>query len=440
MKHKILRRVVGIAILLAFAQSTADIARENWRLHQAAVEYAQRDQPYSEVFSAPRYEEISLFYVDTSVELSLFEPPHGVYLGAYILSDGVVNGDITRFEQMMGRHSIYKYHLDITGGFPDEFVFDSAVRGRAPFFVLERGEVRDDEEFMELAEELAREFGYYFSPVFVQPPKPERGEDAAAYIARFVRVRELFRRHAPHVAFVYAVDAADAEIAEDFYPGDEHVDWVGVRAMASMSPERPFEGDMLAAIDEVYFAFQERKPMFVSLGISRQSCHDFIHRPRLAAAELERVYSALLADYPRIKGIIYMNFNEISLNRGQNIRDNYLITDDDVLRSVYRELASHPSVVNAVAVTGEDLSGGGLMRSRHGALRVGGVYYVSEQALLDELRISRNRLRGRSRARNGARFYPFAPFVQSNEWVLQAHGSHITIVPTGAVTVGTGGV
>ena len=432
MKLKPLRLTIGTAIMLALALSAAEIARENWQIRQSAAKHAeilQGEQPSADAFALVRYEEVTLFYVDTSAALSLHEPQSGTYLGAYILSDGVVGGSIGRFEQMMGRHSIYVYPMELSGDFPDAFVLESVVRGRAPFFVLERGNVGGDDEFIEMAERLAREFGYYFTPMFVQPPKPVRGECAAAYRARFAQMREVFQRHAPHVAFVYAVDVADADIAEEFYPGDPYVDWVGLRAMASLSPKRPFMGDMLTAIGKVYFAFQERKPMFVSLGISRQSCHDFIHRPYLAAAELERVYTALLTDYPRVKGIIYMNINEILHGRGQNISDNYLITDDDVLRSVYREIVSHPRVAGSVAATQRGDASRQVMRSRYGALRAVGVYYVSEQALLNELRIPRNRLRGRPRRQNGTRFYPFAQFVQSGEWVLQAHGGHITVIP-----------
>ena len=429
--------------MLAFGASAADIVHENWRLWQLrrVAVYAEDQTLQTQVFGAGRYEQVTLLYINQLTELALYEPREGIYLGAYIFSDAVVNGDIGRFEQLMGRHSIYKYFLEPKSDFPSDFVFESAVRGRAPFFVLQ--EFWDDGAI----EGIAREFGYYFSPIFMQPPKPQRDENTEDYQERFARMRETFRAHAPHVAFVYTVDVADVDIAEDFYPGDDYVDWVGLRALASLSPRRPFKGDVLDAIEEVYFTFQARKPMFVSIGISRQSNYDFIYRPQLAAAELERVYTALIDEYPRIKGIIYLNLNEIRqtdpvLAQGprqpQNISDNYLITDDVVLKSMYREFVSHENVLDSITARGRD-SGRvtfaqdslthETMRSRHSALRVGGSYYISELTLADELRIPRNRLRGRHITRYGVRYYPFASLEASGEWILQSDESHIMLVP-----------
>ncbi|MCL2674547.1 MAG: hypothetical protein FWE92_04365, partial [Defluviitaleaceae bacterium] len=320
------------------------------------------------------------------------------------------------------------------GDFPQDFIFETVVRGRVPFFALQPpNESVSDAAFFEMVEALAREMGYYISPMFVQPPKPQRGEDTEAYQARFARMRRIFRDHAPHVAFVYAVDVADVDIALEYYPGDAYVDWVGVRAFASLSPDRPFKGDILSAIDEVYFEFQQRKPMFVSLGVSSQSNHDFIHRTQLAATELERIYTALLADYPRVKGIIYLNVDEIRSNLDQNILDNYLITNNDMLKSTYRRLISHANVTRAFEAGNAGQFSHETMRSRHTALRVGGNYYISELALLDELQVPRNQLRGRTHTRNSTRFYSFAVFVQRNEWALQQHSEHIILIPIGGL-------
>ncbi|MCL2616582.1 MAG: hypothetical protein FWD96_02910, partial [Defluviitaleaceae bacterium] len=330
---------------------------------------------------------------------------------------------IGRFEQLMGRHSIYKYFFDAEGGFPHDFALESVVMGRAPFFVLPQ--FLNEEE----TEALAREFGYYFSPMFVQPPMPNGNEDAAVYRADFAHMRRVFHEFAPHVAFVYTVDVANTDIAEEFYPGDGYTDWVGVHALASISPLRQFKGDVLTAVDQVYFAFQERKPMFVTIGISRQSNFDFIYRPRLAAEELRRVYTALLTDYPRVKGIIYMNVNEIRQGGAQNISDNYLITDDNMLKSTYRELVANENVIVQVAPGRAGMLSHETMRSRYSALRVGGNYYLHERTLTDELHVQRNRQRGRPRNSDGARYYPFATLNQGNEWILQSNEAHIMIIP-----------
>jgi len=419
-----------------------DIAQSNRGLFAEAEYFAE--VRIQSVLGAARYEEVTMFFEDAGAQLAMFEPPRGVYLGAYIASDTAVNGDMVRFEQMMGRHSIFKYRLELARDpdlppgelvsppgelVPHETIFRHAVRGRTPLFALEYAGAISDDEFAEISRVLARGFGYYFSPAFVQPPKPVRGQDAAAYVARFTVMRDAFRRYAPHVAFVYAVDIADADVAEQFYPG-EAADWVGVRALASLSPYRAFKGDMLAAIEQVYHTFQASKPMFVHIGISRQSGHDFIYRPHLAAAEMERVYNALLADFPRVKGIVYLSVDEVRRGAARNTADDFSITDDEVLRAAYREMVSRPDVVAAVAANDTPEDGGVRKRSRHAALRAGGLYYISERTLLDEMGIPRGSLRGRPRTNGGIRFYPAAALVQSNEWSLQAHGAHIVLEPS----------
>jgi len=434
MELKIVRLTIGLAIMLVFVIGIASVVQENlgeWqrvRLHQAVIEV-----PTADIFNSLRHEDVALFYVE-QVPLAMHEPRHGTYIGAYIRSDGVVAGEISRFEQLMGRHSIYKYNFTLGGDFPADFVFETIVRGRVPFFALHPpiGNISDNELF-EIVAAFARELSYYPSAMFVQPPKPRRGEDAVAYQARFVQMRAIFREHVPQVAFVYAVDVVDVDIALEFYPGDAYVDWVGVRALASLSPNRAFKGDILAAIDEIYFEFQHCKPMFVSLGVSSQSNHDFIHRTQLAAIELERIYAAFLNDYPRIKGIIYLNIDEIRLNLDQNILDNYLITNNDVLKSTYRRLIDNADIAMVVETGNAGQFNHETMRSRHQALRVGESYYISERALLDELQIPRNQLRGRTHIRNGVQFYPFAPLVQRGEWALQQHATHILLIPLGGL-------
>jgi len=432
MELKIVRLTIGAAIALVFAVGIASVVHENmgdWQ-HATLSQTNGEMVAYTYVFNPPRYEDVMLFYVQPAVPLAMHEPRYGTYIGAYIRSVGVAAGEINRFEQLMGRHSIYKYHLELGGSFPEDFVFETVVRGRVPFFALQTpAESVSDTEFFEMAAALARELGYYISPMFVQPPKPKRGESAADYQVRFARMRTIFREHAPQVAFVYAVDITDADIAIEFYPGDAYVDWVGIRAFASLSPERQFKGDILSAIDEVYFEFQQRKPMFVSLGISSQSNHDFIHRTQLAATELERVYTALLTDYPRVKGIIYLNVDEIRSNVARNILDNYSITNNDVLKSTYRRLMSHANIAQSFEAGNAGQFSHETMRSRCTALRVGGNYYISELALLDELQVPRSQLRGRTHTRNSTRFYPFAAFVQRNEWALQQHAAHILLIP-----------
>jgi len=194
-----------------------------------------------------------------------------------------------------------------------------------------------------------------------------------------------------------------------------------------MSPDRPFRGDTLAAIEQLYFAFQSRAPVFVCIGVSRQSGHNFIQHSRLAAGELERIYTALLTEFPRVRGIIYMNINEVPLGRGLGVADNYLITDDNVLREAYRELVTHPGVMPSIAAIRDDEEGYVQLRSRYGALRIAGLYYVGEQTLTNELRVPRNQLRGRSRSIDGERFYPLEPFIRSGRWVKRSYGTHIVL-------------
>jgi len=82
--------------------------------------------------------------------LGKYEPREGVYLGAYVLQDAVVGGDMDRFNHAPGKkHASFFRYVGYGQPLPREWVEEVKAAGAVPHIALEPNdgldEVKDDE-------------------------------------------------------------------------------------------------------------------------------------------------------------------------------------------------------------------------------------------------------------------------------------------------------
>ena len=315
-------------------------------------------EPYTAVLSPDRVERFKLFTEQMLVS-GPYEPAAGAYIGAYILSDRIVMGDIQAFEALTGiEHSFYTYFLKMGQPFPTEWILDCIARMKTPNIVLTPRNIEDP--FNEsLLRESAVRVGEIFVPIFVHlfPVSRSAAYDPEEYTAFFRTAREYFNRYASNAALVWSIDADSLHLMDRHYPGDDYVDWVGINIFvdSDMSLE-----DVRSRLDFFYFNFNERKPVFISqLAISHFSSRNHAYHISGASHIMEELFKSFINEYPRIRAINYMSFNAIDpVNMRQGIY-NFSVTDNELMTRVYRAALSDAHFLGRV-----DFGAGGDLAAR----------------------------------------------------------------------------
>jgi len=271
---------------------------------------------------------------ETLAPRGLYEPENGCCVGAYILEDYVVNGDITEFEEKVGaEHAVYIYRMRLGGDFPFDWVLSCIAGMKTPFISVyppENGRLYD----REMLERTAGDCGTYNIPVFINfyPLTDSETFDAAEYAAFYIEARELFTEYAPKAAFVWSVDSCLAYGGLNYYPGDGYTDWAGLCIYADIGGG----GDYPALDGELgyfYNTFRNRKPMMISeFAASHYSPETNSYFERQAAEFIVGFYENIAENYPRIKMINYM---DIPRDGHSERTGAYCITSGEPLVSAY---------------------------------------------------------------------------------------------------------
>ncbi|MDL2248913.1 hypothetical protein LJB89_04390 [Tyzzerella sp. OttesenSCG-928-J15] len=287
------------------------------------------------------YESGFRIFREEEVFSQLYEPDEGCYAGAYILSDKAVGG-IAEFERITGKeHAFYTYYLKMGQPFPTEWVLDCIAKMKTPNIVLVP-ENADNPFDTKLIEETAKKFGEFYVPMFVHfyPVKSGLYTSGEDYISFFKTARVYFSRYASNAAFVWDISAEDLDMINDFYPGDESVDWAGINLFSS--GERGNDDlaleDLTAKLDYFYYTFQQKKPVFISeLAISHFSSKEHAYTVNEASGVMEGFFTQIAENYPRVKAVNYMSYNSIEpVNMKQDIY-NYSVADNSKMTAVYKK-------------------------------------------------------------------------------------------------------
>lgn len=192
----------------------------------------------------------------------------------------------------------------------------------------------------------------------------ENSNDSSTYISAFRYVSEIMKELAPNVAMVWAPNdiSAKGRSFEQYYPGDEYVDWIGI----STYTYRYFQGkkdwgSLQDSIDSVFLtgdyanpikkinpiieAYGSKKPIMISeTGIGHTSKTAGEDLSDWAIIQLRRLYFYAPMLYPQLKGIFYFNVNNDIVTK----YDDYSLYGNQKINALYNEAVNSDYFVSGV--------------------------------------------------------------------------------------------
>lgn len=281
------------------------------------------------VYTASRYPADVPYYGETG------EPVHGTYAGmcdtldekysnAFLLYAHFGTEEVADFDWMLPK-SAEPYLLEIAWNIPNETKkeLEDISAGKKDDYII-----RNLKWMASLEHTVLIRFAAEVN-TWTSLPQTDDAKALQAYcdiyIKAFRHVAELARRYAPDAAMVYSPNDVSNWYAdvEDFYPGDEYVDWIGV---SSYMNKGAGAADTLGNFSDAYYcfgqydnqmvklaqvmeAFGDKKPILISeCGFCYQSSR-IPQSEEYAAEKLAEFYAAVNMVYPQVKAILYFNSN-----------------------------------------------------------------------------------------------------------------------------------
>lgn len=177
------------------------------------------------------------------------------------------------------------------------------------------------------------------------------------FVAAYRAIAEQARNIIPDAALVWSVNYVsgwDVNV-DEYYPGDEYVDWVGISAyMVRYFQDKLYEKD--DRIDEILFTagraadpvfmvkkivetYGDRKPIMIAeCGASHTNAH-FGDTTEWATKRLREAYGYLPMVYPQIKLMAYFN------NKIASESNDYSLKNSAVLQETFAAATSAPAFI-----------------------------------------------------------------------------------------------
>ena len=292
------------------------------------------------------------------VVLGPYEPARGCYIGAYIRLDPVVRGDIEAFERLVGKkHATYFRYVGYGQPFPFKWVKRLRDRGYAPHIAWEPNDgldvVRDDDYLRGWAE-AARHAAV---PIFLRYASEMNGTwqawsgDPELYKEKWRLVYRVIHEVAPNVVMIWCPFAMPRATIQQYYPGDEYVDWVGVNIYSVMRHDGDATKiggedprDLLRYVYELYAA---KKPIAVCEYGATHFCKATGQRcSNFAVDAMTKMYRSLAQEFPRVRMI---NWFSVDAAKSGLAHNDYALTTDELVLSTYRQLIADDYFLSSVA-------------------------------------------------------------------------------------------
>lgn len=316
--------------------------------------------------------EIELFIEDqvpvqqSTSGLGKFEPLNGMYVGAFVEKDSGVESKkgekFAAFNELSGKqHAVYFNYHRYGAGFPNVWASQVKAAGGAIHLAVQPegglSEVKDDATLRKFARD-AQAAGV---PIFLRFASEMNGSwvkwhgDPKLYIEKFRLVAKVMKEEAPNVAMVWSPAANPKRNINDYYPGDDYVDWVGL----SIYSVKFFNGDVkspadqvnpLDSLDYVYKEYADRKPIMVSeYGATHFSKAGNTSTVNFAITKMNMMYHGAKLKYPRLKGINWFSLNTLtdshSADRSLN---NFSLTENSSVLSAYKSMIKDSYYLSSV--------------------------------------------------------------------------------------------
>lgn len=254
------------------------------------------------------------------------EPKSGVYLGAYAEGDSNIHDPWNPSKFYMNTFPMYSgrdmaaYLLYIPYGMElsnYESHFQHAIsKGKLMQISLEPrnglGEVKQNDTYLiSLAKYMENHkcsFILRFAGEMNDVTSLWYNPDPSLFIEKFRIVADIFHTYAPSVPVVWAPNFYPPDTIDDYYPGDDYVDYVGISSYQMHS----YVTDPLGKgvdrsrwsnqLDTIYSLYSHKKPIIIAEGGA--SCMDYdtwADVTPYAARQIKDFYTYLPIKYPNVK-------------------------------------------------------------------------------------------------------------------------------------------
>lgn len=293
------------------------------------------------------------------------EPKLGCYAGAFIdnesdLEVAMNRGEPdlrrspTQFNQLTGlHHSFFFIYLGYGKPFPKKWaaLLKANQCGlQIAFEPMRYGEVKDNNYLRRFARDAANSG----IPIFIRFASEMNGnwvpyhDSPSKYIHMFQTVSAVFHSLAPNVAMLWCPFEEPQRLINEYYPGDDAVDWVGVNIYSVLyndnDPRRNAQlrnpSDQLAY---VYKEYANKKPIAIGeYGASHMAQWNMKTRDDFAIIKMNQFYNSLKLIYPRVKMVNWLSMNSIKhAMPGRQLNDYSLLDSTPVLSAYHNLLQSN---------------------------------------------------------------------------------------------------
>jgi hypothetical protein len=299
--------------------------------------------------------------------LERLEPSSGCYVGAFIDRDDTlkkhqfasqIHGDIEQFNDLVGKpHASFFMYRAYGKPFPRKWAEFVKSHGAVPHIAWEPKDlkqVRDDDylnHFLAEAKAFDHPLMLRFASEMNGAWTPYNG-DPEAYKEAFRLVYEK-SRSAPKVALMWCPNSVPRSTIEDYYPGDDFVDWVGVNFYSvpflDNDPNRP--GDLVHPTDhlrDVYETYSTKKPIAIGeWAASRQSALTDRNLQDFGTGKMAALYADLPTRFPRVKMVNWYDCDNIEEAKDSRKLNNFQLTDSEQVLGSYQRAVSSQHFLGA---------------------------------------------------------------------------------------------
>ncbi|RBP94379.1 glycosyl hydrolase family 26 [Cytobacillus firmus] len=291
---------------------------------------------------------LTIYVHKDNVPAEKYEPRSGIYPGGYVLQDEFIDASMNTFNKLTGKtHASYFKYVGYGKPFPKDWAEEVIAAGGFPQVAWEPNNGLDEVKDDEYLRQFAKDAGELNVPILLRYASEMNGTwtfysgHSEQYIEKWKLVHDVMEKEAPNVMMLWNVFTMPEAAIDDFYPGDEYVDYVGVNIYNvfyhndKIEEKSDFE-DPLRLLDYVYNTYSHKKPIVIGeYGATNYTVTDGKHHDNFAVEKITRMYKYLPELYPRVKFVYYFDVNNlVNAPEGRKI-NNYAITEKKSILNAY---------------------------------------------------------------------------------------------------------
>lgn len=262
-------------------------------------------------------------YIQEEVSTGPYEPASGVYLGAYVEKNINLDHNIKNFEQTLGHNQAFRvFQYNGAGSIRSSDILACIANKQIPYIKVMMDKKYDINQMYQMIGDIRSS---YSTTIFIELfPVTSEINNPVDYKGQYEEAYKLIKKYLKNAVIVWGVDLEKSQESMLYYPGNHLVDWVGMNIyLPQYKAGKVYKPEVRQSIDFWYKNFQDKKPMMISsLAVSYFSRVDHTYAIEDTKNKLNLFYTDIVHDYPRIKGILYIDVDmkEVSKNGLEDYR------------------------------------------------------------------------------------------------------------------------